>query len=160
MTRFVATVEVGAPAPAVWAAMTDWPRHGRWVPLTTVRTLTARPDGIGARFVGRTGVGPFAFDDPMEVTEWLPPGGGRPGRCAVRKLGRVVRGTAAFDVAPVGADRSLVVWEYDLRLAPERLTRPFGALVAAVGRPAVTAALRAMGRQVEAERPAAGPAGG
>jgi uncharacterized protein YndB with AHSA1/START domain len=164
VTRFVAAVEVAAPVSAVWAALTDWPRHGRWVPLTTVRTLTARPDGVGARFVGRTGAGPLAFDDPMEVTEWLPPGDGRPGRCAVRKLGRVVRGTAAFDVAPVDHDRTLVVWEYDLRLAPERLTGFFGPLIARAGRPAVAAALRAMGRQVEAEhrgrRAAADPAGG
>jgi hypothetical protein len=163
VTRFVAAVEVAAPASAVWAAMTDWPRHSHWVPLTTVRTLTARPDAVGARFVGRTGVGRLAFDDPMEVTEWLAPGGGRPGRCAVRKLGRLVRGTAAFDVAPVDADRTLVVWEYDLRLAPERVTRPFGPLIARAGRPAVTAALRAMGREVEAEhraaRPAADPVG-
>jgi hypothetical protein len=165
VTRFVAAVEVAAPAPAVWAAMTDWPRHGRWVPLTTVRTLTARPDGVGARFVGRTGVGPFAFDDPMEVTEWLPPDDGRgsPGRCAVRKLGRVVRGTAAFDVAPVAAARTLVVWEYDLRLPPQPLTRRLGPVIAAAGRPAVTAALRAMAREVEAghagARPVPGPAG-
>ncbi|MGF1648397.1 MAG: SRPBCC family protein [Kineosporiaceae bacterium] len=150
MTRFVAAVEVAAPPTAVWSAITDWPRHGRWVPLTTVRTLTVRPDGVGARFVGRTGIGPVAFDDLMEVTEWLPPADARPGRCAVRKLGRLVGGTAAFDVAPIAADRTLVVWEYDLRLAPQRLTRPLGPLVAAVGRPAVTAALRAMGREVEA----------
>ena len=150
MTRFAAAVEIAAPVRAVWDRMTDWPSHGRWVPLTTVTTLTARPDGVGARFVGRTGVGPVAFDDLMEVTEWLPPDGERPGRCAVRKLGRAVRGSAAFDVAAVDVERTLVVWEYDLDLAPVRLTRPFGPLIVRLGRPAVAAALRSMGREVEA----------
>jgi carbon monoxide dehydrogenase subunit G len=154
VTRFSAAVEVAAPAPAVWDRITDWPAAGRWVPLTTVTTLTARADGVGARFVGRTGIGPLAFDDPMEVTEWLPPEGDRPGRCAVRKLGRVVRGTAAFDVAPIGAGRTLVVWEYDLDLAPVRLTRPFAPVIARLGRPGVASVLRAMGRELEAERAA------
>lgn len=159
MTRYVAAVEAAAPAAAVWARLTDWPAHGRWVPLTQVRTLTARPDGVGARFLARTGLGPLGFDDPMEVTEWLPPGGERPGRCVVRKLGRVIRGTAAFDVAAVDGGRTLVVWEEDVDITPVRLTRPLTALAAPLGRASIAAVLRAMAREVEAEHAAAGPAG-
>ncbi len=159
MTSFVATVEVAAPVADVWQRLVDWPAHSRWIPLTTVTTLTARPDGVGARFVGRSAVGRFGFDDPMEVTEWLPPGAGRPGRCALRKLGRVITGTAAFDVAAVSHDRTLVVWQEDIGVAPTWLTRWFGGVIAAAGRRAFAASIRAMGRELLAERAAAAAAG-
>lgn len=152
MTRFVATVEVAAPVGDVWERLVDWPSHGRWIPLTRVRVLTALPDGVGARFVGRTGIGPLGFDDPMEVTEWLPPQDGRPGRCAVRKLGRVILGTAAFDVAPVSADRTLVVWEEEVDVPPVALTRLLAPVVAWAGRLAFTSSLRTMARELEGER--------
>ncbi len=150
MTRFVASVEIAAPASAVWDRLVDWPAHSRWVPLTTVTVHTVRPDGVGARFVGRSHVGPVGFDDPMEVTEWSPPGPHRPGRCAVRKLGRVVTGWAAFDVAAIDDARSLVVWEEEIDIAPRSLTRPFGPLIRIAGRIAFTAVLRTMGREVVA----------
>lgn len=152
MTRFVVAVEVAAPAAAVWDRLVDWPAHSRWIPLTTVQTLTARPDGVGARFVGRSHLGRVGFDDPMEVTEWAPPGPGRPGRCALRKLGGIVTGTAAFDVAEITNERSLVVWEEDIDIAPARLTRLFGPLIAAAGRLAFSATVRSMGRELVAER--------
>ena len=103
MTRFVAVVDVPAPQQAVWDRLTDWPSHTRWVPLTQVRVTTPLATGVGARFVGRTslaavGLDRLGFDDPMEVTQWLPPADGLPGRCGIRKLGRLVRGSAAFDV--------------------------------------------------------------
>ena len=43
-------------------------------------------------FVGRTGMGPVGFHDPMTVTGWKPPTASDPGRCTVRKTGRVVLG--------------------------------------------------------------------
>ena len=159
MARFTAEVEVDAPAAAVWERMVDWPAHGRWVPLTTVRVLTPRGDGVGARFVGRTslaavGLPRVGFDDVMEVTEWSPPGDGRPGRCSVRKLGRVLRGTAAFDVVeigPAGDDspgRTRVLWAQEVRIPPVALTRPLDRLVALVSRLGYTAVLRTMAREL------------
>ena len=157
MTRFVATVEVDAPAADVWALMTDWPAHGRWVPLTRVRVLTPLAEGVGARFVGRSslavvGLDRVGFDDPMEVTSWRPPSGDRPGRCDVRKLGRVVRGTAGFDVVPLpspsGGPSTRVVWDEDIDIAPRPLTRLFAPLVSLAGRLAFTATLRTMGREL------------
>jgi carbon monoxide dehydrogenase subunit G len=159
VTRIVAVVEVGAPADAVWARLTDWPAHGRWIPFTTVRTLTARSEGVGTRFLGRTAIGPFGFDDPMEVTDWHPPVEGRPGRCAVRKLGSTVMGTAAFDVAPVDDRRTLVVWEEDIEARPVRLTRSLAPLVTWLGRRALTGSLRSMGRELEADRRVGAPRG-
>lgn len=142
--------EIDAPADRVWPVLVDWPSHGRWMPLTTVRVLTDRPDGVGARFVGRTGIGPLAFDDPMEVVEWQPPAADGAGRCAVVKQGRVVLGRAAFEVVSLAdAGRSRVTWTGQVELAPAGLTRPLAPLVAFGGRLLYGRALRRMARELE-----------
>ncbi len=161
MIRFIATVDVPAPAPDVWDLLVDWPAHGRWIPLTTVRVLTPLAGGVGARFVGRSslaaiGLDRVGFDDPMEVTGWQPPTAQRPGRCDIRKLGGVVRGTAGVDVVPLppvdGRPMTRVVWEEDVDVTPRPLTRLLAPLVALAGRLAFTATLRAMGRELATPR--------
>lgn len=158
MVTIEATVDVDAPTTRTWSALVDWPAHGAWTPLTTVRVISDRPDGLGARFVGRTGVGPVAFDDPMEIVEWSPPQGEQPGRCAVRKRGRVVLGSARFEVHPLGPRRSLVVWREDVDLPPVWLTRPLGPLVSLAGRVVLRRVLRRFARHVEAGFDQADPA--
>ncbi|WP_041832615.1 SRPBCC family protein [Actinoplanes sp. N902-109] len=156
MARFTVVQEVGAPASAVWAALVDWPRHGRWAPMTVVRTVTPRPDGVGAGFVARTGMGPLAFDDPMTVVGWQPPSGDgpgdRPGRCEVVKSGRVVHGRAWFSVAPLPDARSRVVWFEDVTVSPRRVTRFAGPLLSVAGRVGFTATLRSLARDLERHR--------
>ncbi|GAA2655474.1 SRPBCC family protein [Paractinoplanes durhamensis] len=156
MARFTVVQEVGAPAGVVWAALVDWPRHGRWAPLTVVRTVTPRPDGVGAKFVARTGVGPLAFDDPMTVTLWQRPTGDgsadEPGRCEVAKSGRVVHGRAWFSVQPLPGSRSRVVWDEDVTVSPRRIMRFAGPLLSAAGRLGFTATLRAFAKDVEQGR--------
>jgi polyketide cyclase/dehydrase/lipid transport protein len=147
MARFTAVVAVPAPVHRTWKAITDWPSHGRWVPLTEVRVLTPSPSGVGARFVGRTGVGPLAFDDPMEVVEWREPATGVPGYCRLVKQGRVVLGQAWFEVAERGGG-STVSWTEDIEIAPVALTRPFRPLLSTVGRAAFTRSLRVMSREL------------
>ncbi len=160
MARFTVRVDVAADVERVWQRITDWPRHGDWIPLTTVRVTSARPDGVGAVFVGRSGIGPIGFDDPMEVVEWTPPAGGRPGYCRVRKLGRVVLGWAEFDVeareGAGGAPASTVRWTEDVEVAPVALTRPASGLIAAGGRFGFERALRKMARELEQEEGGAG----
>lgn len=150
MVRFTATVEVAAPAVRAWSALVDWPAHARWVPLTRVRLLTPSGEGVGARFSGRTGVGPLAFDDPMEVTAWEPPSGPDAGHCRVVKQGRVVLGAAWFDVVPLGDGRCRVDWTEDVEVRPVVLTRPLRRLAEPAGRRAFTATLRKMAAEVEA----------
>jgi uncharacterized protein YndB with AHSA1/START domain len=147
VARFIAVVDTPAPPERTWKALTDWPSHSRWTPLTRVRVLTPTASGVGARFVGRTGVGPLAFDDPMEVVEWREPAPGVPGACRVVKHGRVVLGEASFEVAerPGG---SRVTWVEDVEIAPVRLTRPFAGLVGRVGRLVFTRSLRHMAREL------------
>jgi hypothetical protein len=150
MARFTARVQVGVGVERVWARITDWPRHGGWVPLTKVTVTSPRPDGLGAVFVGRTGLGPLGFDDPMEVVAWTPPEEGRPGYCKVRKLGRVVLGWAEFTVEPADGGSS-VRWTEDIELVPVRLTSPFAGLIATAGRLGFGSALRKMARELEQE---------
>ncbi|WP_229067549.1 SRPBCC family protein [Actinoplanes sp. DH11] len=153
MARFTVTQDVRAPASVAWAVLVDWPRHGDWVPLTTVRTLSPRPDGVGARFVARTGAGPLGFDDPMTVVGWeVPEGdepGARPGRCEVVKSGRVVHGRALFTVAPLAGGGARVTWHEDVTLSPRRITRHAEPVVAAAGRLAFAATMRAFARDAE-----------
>lgn len=106
--------------PEAWRRLTDWPRHGEVVPLTRVSVLTPAPTGEGTVFVARSGLGPLAFDDRMEVTVWQPPTGEAPGRCRLEKRGRVVRGWAEIEVRPGPGGRSRVIWREELgvRLLP------------------------------------------
>ncbi|MEU0400086.1 SRPBCC family protein [Streptomyces sp. NPDC006197] len=116
----------------VWRRLTDWPAHGRQVPLTRTRVLTPGPDGVGTRFVARTGIGRLSFDDPMEVVRWDPPSAGRPGVCRLEKSGRVVRGWALIEVTgtPDGGCRVLWTEELSVRGVP----RAFDRLLARAGR--------------------------
>jgi uncharacterized protein YndB with AHSA1/START domain len=151
MARFSASIDVAAPVERVWERMTDWPAHARWIPLTTVRVTSARSDGVGATFVARTGVGMIGFDDPMEVVEWTPPEGGRPGYIRVQKHGRVVLGWAGFEVAAGPGAGSRVRWTEDVQVAPVLLTRPVGRLIEIGGRFGFDRVLKAMAAEIEGE---------
>jgi hypothetical protein len=153
MTRFVVTRDVRAAATVTWDTLVDWPRHGRWVPLTVLRVESEHAGGVGARFVARTGVGPLAFDDPMTVVAWEPPGGddpgNRPGRCEITKHGRVVHGSASFSVTPLPGRRCRVEWAEDVTVSPRRLAPVTGPLVGVIGRMGFAATLRGLARDVE-----------
>ena len=129
MSELVASVEVGAPAQAVWDAVVDWDVQSEWMFLTSVRG----GHGEGAYVEAFTGVGRIGFLDTMEITVWDPPR-----RCVVRHTGRVVRGTAAFEVEPLGPGRSRFTWV-------EWVVPPLGTLGAAglgLVRPLVMAPIR------------------
>lgn len=119
-----------APAEA-WRRLTDWERHTGTVPLTRVGADTLPPTGVGTVVVARTGVGRAAFADPMRVAVWEPPGDGRPGRCRLEKLGRVVTGWAEIDVHPHGTGTA-VRWREEARV--RGLPRTADAATAYVGR--------------------------
>jgi uncharacterized protein YndB with AHSA1/START domain len=108
-------VDVDAPVERTWAAVTDWDRQSEWMIATRVRGTVNEGRGVGGEIRATTGVGPLGIVDAMEITRWEPPYG-----AYVKHLGRLVRGTAAFEVRdrPGG---STFVWTEDLDL-------PFGAL--------------------------------
>jgi len=141
---------VDAPADRVWALVTDWPAQSRWVPLTTVTLDELAPGavagaGLGARFTGRTRLGPVAFDDPMEVTEWQPATAGAPGRCQVRKLGPWLTGWAEIGVSP-SPEGARVEWVEEIRARwTPRLVDP---VIGAVGSLFFGRVLRRMGAEL------------
>jgi uncharacterized protein YndB with AHSA1/START domain len=114
----VSTVEVkaeaivNASAGQVFEVLTDWGRHAEWMPFT-------RAEGgheVGATLEGWTGIGRLGFLDTMVITEWRPAR-----RVAVRHTGRLVRGVAWFEMAPLPGGGSTIVWA-------ERLDLPLGPL--------------------------------
>jgi hypothetical protein len=143
----VASRAVAAAPERVWAALTDWPAQGRWIPATRVAVEVGRGDRVGDRVVARTGVGRVGFDDPMEITGWQPPRS-----CRVRHLGRVVRGTGAFEVLPRPGGCT-VVWA-EFLVAPGGW---FGAAallaLAPAGRWVVRLALRRVAGRLPADEP-------
>lgn len=86
-----------------WDRLTDWERHGEFVPLTRIR-LTEHG------FVARTGIGRVGFDDPMDVVESR-----SPSYCRLVKRGRVVTGWAELSVEPLN-DGSRVTWREDIHV--------------------------------------------
>ncbi len=149
----VLTVDVDAPVEQTWAGATDWAGQGQWMLGTTVRPTAQGGQGVGGGIEAFTGVGRLGVLDRMEITLWEPPR-----RCHVRHLGRVVRGTGAFEVEPRGAGRSAFVWREDLDLPLGALGRLGWPLVRPVFAYGVQLSLRRFARWVEAGRPAASAA--
>lgn len=86
-----------------WARLTDWERHGDFVPLTRI-ALT--PQGFDAF----TGLGRIGFHDPMEIVESR-----EPAFCRLEKRGRLVTGWAELEVEPhdIGCR---VTWREDIQV--------------------------------------------
>ena len=126
MPPFVVTAESPVPPAAAWARLVDWPRHGRHVPLTSIKVTTPPPAGVGTVFVARTAVGRFGFDDPMEIVAWDPPR-----HCRIEKRGSLLLGWAELTVEPQGSG-SRASWREEATLA--KLPRFAVGLSAAAGR--------------------------
>jgi hypothetical protein len=139
-------LERTAPLPLdeAWRRLTEWPRHADVVPLTRVLVVTPPPTHKGTVFVARSGLGPLAFDDRMEVTVWRPPTEDEPGLCRLEKRGRVVTGWAEIEVGPGPGGRSRVVWREELRVRflPGFFDRPLGWAARSVFGRAVNVLLR------------------
>ncbi|MFC0602359.1 SRPBCC family protein [Streptomyces palmae] len=131
MTAFRTEHRCPLPPAEAWRRVTDWPRHGAWVPLTRIAAEPPGPTAPGTLVVARTGLGRLAFDDPMEVVRWTPPAPDRPGHCRLVKRGTRVIGWAEIEVRAVPGG-SLVSWQEDARV--RGLPRLFDAPTAWAGR--------------------------
>ncbi|MBZ9644684.1 SRPBCC family protein [Streptomyces sp. PSKA30] len=117
MATFLLERTAPLPLPEAWHRLTDWPRHGEVVPMTRVTVTTPPPTHEGTVLVARSGIGPFAFADRMEVTVWQPPtDDDTPALCRLEKRGRLVRGWAEIEVRPGPGGRTRVLWREELRL--------------------------------------------
>lgn len=141
------SVDVDAPAEQTWAAAVDWATQADWMLGTRVRTTRQDGSGVGARLEAFTGVGRLGFLDPMEITVWQPPRS-----CHVVHLGRVVRGTGAFEVEPRGDDRSRFYWREDLDLPLGRIGRAGWVLARPLFAYGVNLSLRRFARRVGSTR--------
>ena len=141
MHRFAITLDSPLPASAAWERVLDLRAHSRVAPLTrmTSGAVAARDLLVGHRFVARTGLGPWGFDDVMTVAEIAPPTAGAPGHTRIVKSGRVIRGQVVVTVTPHDGGSS-VRWEQDFALG--RLGGPLGRLAAGGARFAYGNALR------------------
>ncbi|MCT7354545.1 SRPBCC family protein [Streptomyces sp. 15-116A] len=132
MAAFQLQRTVPLPVDEAWRRLTRWHRHGDSVPLTRVTVTTPPPTDEGTRIVARTGLGPLAFDDPMEVTVWRPPQDDSPGLCRLEKRGRIVRGWAELEVRRGPGGRARVVWREEIRV--RAVPRALDAVLARAGR--------------------------
>ena len=139
---------MAASAGRTWDLVTDWSAHGRWVPLTTM-TVLRDTGGVGTVFVGRSGVGRLAFDDPLEVVRWEPPTATRAGTAGLVHRGPVVLGTAEVQVVPLPGDRCRLRWTEDVALLSRRLSAPLLPLLAGGGRLAFGYVLAQVARELE-----------
>lgn len=148
MARFTAHREVAAGAGRTWDLVTDWRAHGRWVPLTTM-SVREETGGAGTVFVGRSGVGPLAFDDVLEVVRWEPPTATRAGTAGLVHRGPVVLGTAEVQVVPLPGDRCRVRWTEDVAILSRQLSRPLLPVLVLGGRLAFGRVLAQVARELE-----------
>lgn len=131
---FVIERRVDAPAPAVFAVLSDVRRHAQGVPLTHIETDPGDP-GLGWSFVARTRFGPLTLDDPMVISGWQPPS-----RFRLVKTGWWLSGWAQVEVRPDDGG-SIVVWTEHLRLRPAPLGWLTAPLADPLGRRVFTRAL-------------------
>ena len=143
MAEFVIRASSPLPASACFDRLVDWDAHSAAIPLTRLRH-----DGeprVGQRFVARTGLGQFGFDDVMVVELLRPPAGDAvgalPGLVEIVKQGRVIGGRVRWTVTPT-ATGSEVEWRQNLRIS--WLPRWLDPVVSLVGRAAYTAGLTAL----------------
>ena len=144
---------VAAPVHRVWSALTDWARQGEWMLGTTVRPTSGDGQGVGGGIEAFTGIGRLGVLDVMEITVWDPPH-----RCHVLHVGRLLRGTGEFEVAPHEGG-SIVRWREDLRLPLGGLGRAAWWVVGPLARYGVRRSLRAFARQLEGNGPSQPPRG-
>ncbi len=114
----VITVERHVPRPIepVWALASDV--AALRLPCTRVEMDTA-PPGVGWRFVGISGFGPFAIHDSMLVTRWRPPEpGSHVAEYAVVKTGWVLGGWAEVTLTELGRSLTRLRWREEIVLRP------------------------------------------
>ncbi|MCE0486292.1 SRPBCC family protein [Ornithinimicrobium sediminis] len=126
----------------VFAVVSDFGSHGEFIPLTRMETDAGSP-GPGWRFVGRSGLGPLALVDRMEVTVWEPDRHFR-----VDKRGPALDGWAEVHLSEDGPFTRLV-WREEIVPRPAVLGSRLGPLLDPVNRWMFGRALDRMVRRAE-----------
>lgn len=106
------------PVDEAWRRVTDFESHAQYLPFTTVEFVTPARSRIGCRFVVRSGIGRFTYEDLREATEWRPPTPYETGALRLQRLGEKVRGWAYITVSPTLDGGSAVAWHDEARFKP------------------------------------------
>ncbi len=97
--RLEVSTEIAAQIDVVWNVLADWEGQSRWIPLTTVRVLTAHREGLGVRAAALSGFWlgslPIGLLDRFIVTGWSPPDGGH-AELEILHLGPYFTGEGVF----------------------------------------------------------------
>jgi hypothetical protein len=145
MGALVVEQECSASVAKLWQIATDWERHGRFFPFTTMTVPDGAP-AVGQRFEATTRLGPVRLRDPMVVTDWEPPG--ESGRCELRKVGTVLAGRTTLSVEP-SAHGSRLRWSTDVGPANPLARRLLAPLARVTAAPLYRHVVRAIVREAE-----------
>lgn len=96
--------------------------HGDFIPMTTI-TADDGPIGVNWTFTARTGLGPLALIDRMEVSVWEPPHEFR-----IDKLGPMVDGWAHVHFVREGSE-TRVVWREHIMVRPHVVGAAVGRVI-------------------------------
>lgn len=97
---------VAAPRQVVWDVLTAWERQPDWMlDAKAVEVLTPQREGMGVTLRCPTNLLGVTVQDLMRVTGWDPPR-----YLEVTHLGRIITGTAAFELEPDGVGATTVTW--------------------------------------------------
>jgi len=89
-----ASVEIDAPASAVFDNVTNWQEQEKWVFLTKVQGIGDDSRRLGGKLEAFTGIGKLGFIDTMTITDW-----DNPKLCEVTHTGNVVKDKGVFTVS-------------------------------------------------------------
>lgn len=128
----------------VFDVVSDFRRHGDYIPLTTMVTDDG-PAGAGWRFTGRSGIGPLVLVDRMEITAWEPDRFFR-----IDKRGPVLDGWAEARLSDDGPHTRLV-WTEEIVPRPAALGRRLAPVLDPANRWMFSRALDRMARRAEQE---------
>jgi hypothetical protein len=125
--RLQVSVDTAATPATVWAEMVDWAGQARWIPLTTVKTVSAHDTGLGVRAEALSGFWlgrlPVGLLDRFVVTGWTPPSADHAGELEVLHLGPYFTGEGAFRLEPTGSGTRVTATEV-FSLPAGRLLEP------------------------------------
>ncbi len=101
---------VAAPRQVVWDVLTTWERQPDWMlDAKAVEVLTPQREGPGVTLRCPTNLLGVTVQDVMRVTGWE-----EPRYLEVTHLGRIITGTAAFELEPDGDGATWVTWWEDV----------------------------------------------
>ena len=148
-------VNVSKSQQEVWDKLTNWKSHGKWIPFTKIIILEEgeNGNGVGTRFIGRTGLGKISFDDSMLVHRFVAPEESKEdGKCWISKSSDHIQGSAYFHVIKVDENTSRINWVENITLPSVRIPRIGYMILSKVGSLLFLYSLKKFERLLKAER--------